>query len=1296
MARRKRTQGKKRRRPDPEAVLAGREEVRPEELFDLIHRVNPTGRELDPGEEARRYAQKARLQSLLVRRFGDDHVVVKAAEPQRVVSLVHRSGVKDACHAVVAELDPDARSWVRQRLDVEASPAIPDDGLRLGGRESPPLPDAGEEEDATTDELLSLARHAVDEFDYEAAERRRRLALEKSSGGVAAALELLDLLVAVLGMDPEALAIEPRLSPAAAAHPGVRTFLALAAARSGETERALGLVRGTELPRSAEVYAALAAAEIRRRDPDAAARYLEHAERHDPTQPQIPGLTREIAELRGDLQQPAESTLERRLGEVGPLAVEPEARALLARWPGSEVARQVLRHVAAHRRQTEIAEHLELAERAWETERFRDAAHHYQAAREAGSERQDLPALVERARERERQRRQEAEVAAVVERFAGGDERGGLLAYLALAESLRRPVRQRAGRPALAWLEEIDPPSSGARAGKAVAAVLVLDGALASLRQGDAGAALEELEPHAETLHGVGEARSCLREARSRVARERRERGRQALEVAREALQAGRLEKTREILEGLDAGELSSTDRARAERLQARFRHLETIALLEQEYRHHLETEDLLGARSRAGRLAAKSEDPAAEQRWTRRGDRLGCRIRAAWKVETAPGPLALAELYDFELPSTAEAPEVWLDDEGRELVLADAWQRWLFVRVVDLETSTVASLVSLRTPEPMGRYLHMVCVDGDRLWLLGQHGQVLELTRDRWEILGWRSLFEVLPQEAILEQVLVLPGAPYLWVGFRTSAAGSSTGRVIDLRSWRICRRISADYLRPILGPARPWILNSHFQEGAHLHQARGVPGRELRLPPASEVRSVAASPAAAGSDAAAPGEEPDLDGLWLLAVHGDFGADEERAELFELAPAADGALEVRDRLPLDDLFFDAAHPMATVPGSGLGFVLVSTVDQTTELLGVAATPRGLRQRYRLPVPENTVLAQDRRARRAVALNLETGVLRVLSLGPETPPPDALGRVSGERRARGMPSLHPPFFCGYPGERTEIVVTSLIRQMRTRGRTAFVRESEREFRHSPEKLVGLALALRREAPEGSAASSLARRIAERYPEDAGAALLVAEHAAETEEWEEVVQRLGSADSGELDNDRGRHLHHLLGVAHLHLGRPQEAAAVLRDAPQSDNSVDCPVAPLLAVAEMMTAPSTGEESGPDQRLVRQVVGAIRTADAALTAGDLESARQALVRRAVWQASEVQSAARLAELYLRTPDEGLATAERFRKRLVLAFYCDLQEKGDFLARRNLDLPGLAWEKTRLEEIAGRAQAWLDGV
>ncbi len=47
------------------------------------------------------------------------------------------------------------------------------------------------------------------------------------------------------------------------------------------------------------------------------------------------------------------------------------------------------------------------------------------------------------------------------------------------------------------------------------------------------------------------------------------------------------------------------------------------------------------------------------------------------------------------------------------------------------------------------------------------------------------------------------------------------------------------------------------------------------------------------------------------------------------------------------------------------------------------------------------------------------------------------------------------------------------------------------------------------------------------------------------------------------------------------------------------------------------------------------------------------------------------------------------ASRYRRRLALAFFLQAFGGGS-----EIRLPGLSWEKERLEELAGRARAWLE--
>ena len=178
-----------RRKLEPEDVLAGRVKVGAIELLDLIHRVNPTGRELHTREEELRYAQKSRLQSLLVRRFGPELTV--EADPERedtVSSSIAGTGGTGATRCWTRLLDEDARSWVQLQLDLgppeeEAPRAAP--AARPSARGLPPPSASADRDDASPESLVREAEEAVASYDYERARAllTRALASERGRAG---------------------------------------------------------------------------------------------------------------------------------------------------------------------------------------------------------------------------------------------------------------------------------------------------------------------------------------------------------------------------------------------------------------------------------------------------------------------------------------------------------------------------------------------------------------------------------------------------------------------------------------------------------------------------------------------------------------------------------------------------------------------------------------------------------------------------------------------------------------------------------------------------------------------------------------------------------------------------------------------------------------------------------------------------------------------------------------------------------------------------------------------------------
>ncbi len=1291
MARRKRHRGKKHRRPDAEEVLAERVEIRVEALFDLIHHVNPTGKEVSEQERARRYRQKTGLQSLLIRRFGDGHVVVKATDDDEVVSLLHCSGAKDACHAIVSELEAAARSWVRRQLDLEASPRAPitDEPWteRRGAAAGLGLDD---DADAGADELLQLGHKALADYDYEAAERHLTGAFEKSGGRTDAALALLDLRVGVLGLDRQALEIEPRLPAEARTDPGARTFLALAAARTGEVERALDLVKGTDLARTAEVYAALTAQAIRGHDHQAAARYLQDVSRHDPTHPEILRLTEEIEELRYEAARPAEEALERRYRDEGCLAAEDEARELLAGSPRSDLARQILREVAAHRREAEISGYLEAAEKALETERFDDAARCFQAARDAGSDRPDLPALIDEARSSARQRQEQDQVDTVVAGFSAVDPRGALLGYLSLPERLRARVRERSEAPALVWLDRLEAPASGVKAQAAVTAVLALEQAIAELRRGEAQTALDVLGPHREVLRGVEEARACLEEAGSRVEAERRQRAREALAAAQDAWDESRAGRAKGLLDDIALDALDAGGRQRARQLLAGIEHAETVERLERELERHLAADDLLGALDRARQLADKAAEP---EPWIDRCGQLRQAIQKAWRVEVVDETTPLSEVHDFWTSPYKDVPGFWLDDEGRQLVLANAWGSWLFLRLVDVESRMVLTRVSLRTPQPLVELT--TSWDGDRLWMVGARAGALEMSLGDWTILGWYALDDLFPEDTILEAAMLPPGGAYLWQEVRIPRTTDWVHHVIDLKARRESRRLPVGWVPalPVAGPGEARVLaNSPYlrtvppDNGARLYTVRGaLDDAELRVD--RNALCVAVSPDGRGlilvlerdEDPSEDLDDEDLDGEWdagLVLTH------------FEKSPA--GVFETAASLEFPDAASERTQIIATSLAEGLSFMLMETHNSGRRLSALAVSKERIQSLYFAAVAPETTLIQDRQARHAVAVTIGESSPALIALNASDPEP-ADPSVALPRRGWRSPDHEPPFYCDRPAGAANAAALALVAALPgpRHELRRFVREFEEKHAGDADELMRLGLALGKISEHQDEGTRIIQKLAQDDPRHAGAALSMADLEAEDGLWDDVLRRLRGIDPAELGDGRECHYHHLLGLAWLHGGRPEKALTVFEKGKDYERG-PCKLEPLIELTTPVSEVSEASGWNPDESLMRQFIGAIRTSDQALAAGEPSVVRGVLERPVVWREEELQSAARLVAAYLE-----MATAtpsERFRKRHALAFYCYLRA-GSY-RKKEILLPGLSWDESRLARLESRARAWLD--
>lgn len=1365
-------------------VLAGRVPATLDDLVDLIHEVNPTGRDLPAREAEARYALKSALQSLLIRRFPEELTVrPEPGQEDDVVFLdlhVHKGlRQRNACHVRLGALDEDARSWVRRRLDEGATGGedAADGPLPL----SPPL-----DGDAARDDLAE-GREAQEAYDYDAARRCYHRALVSSGGATGPALALLALLVDCLAADEEALDLIHSLSGPALAHGEVRRYLAVAAARCGRSAQALELIdadlKARGRPQIAEVLVILARDAIERGDLGAAEELLATARERDPAHPELPALSEAILRQRSDARRPQEEAALALAQAERWDEAEAQARALLVRWPESDAARRVLRMAREERRAREAEALLAQAEEAFARGRYGAAMallNDALATEIGGPLRGRIRDRLAEAEARERAQQEAGRVSAVVDALGRGEVAEALHAYVGLAPPLRQQVQRRADadqRALLRWIDEIEHarPDAGARA--LCEAVLALREAH-RLLAGDPEAALAQLAGHTRLLSPLPQHRQLTQEGAQLLLQRRREAARAALARAHAAFGAGELEQARQHLAHADLRALSEEEQAAAEEVAVAVRAAQERANLEGSFAQLQASGAYFAARAAAERLIERSAG-AEQERW--RGARAAVsetihRSFHLWSTELLPAPAETAEIAEAAAETAEKAEGDAAPQEERapvprplcdvdthalgaggpmrailpgtdRVVLAASHGHLVFIRVVDFENyqdGEIRWLMTLRTPEPMG--VRNVEVDDRHIYLLGQDGALLQLQHGGEGgsglgpapgpvqcpgIVRWAAASEIAgppdPSRVKFSQIQLAPGSRFLWMlpmcGLRMDKDGPTIrfghARVVDLERPGVVRDAGErEWAFPVPGRAgaplmacqrKSTVLGLYSPMGMLLHDVQ-VPGyifHEVGIPhpsgrgviavcgpdrepstdwadapaaedPVQQAMEAAPLPTPApasadeGGEADVPGEEEE--------------PDDERDCYVEISPQ--GVAGAPRRFPTRTQTWIGLRMSATALDLGMSFLGYDGIS-SERILALRSAPEGLVEVYAADAPKDMLFLVDHESRRAFcAVHTEEG-LSCDPLGPE-PPDLPCWEQPYHTPLQELFELRTCTSCYlFESEQTQ------ARQIRGRmsGRplseqTAAYRDLIEMSASDPDRLVMLYHAMDAELMRAEA-QGICERLAAIDPDNARGRLLRAGEALRARRWGEAHDLLVDADMEGSAPACYQHHRHLLAMACLGLDQPERAMELLEDGQEKEGS--CFYHRLLDLARPLPEPLPDELWDGEQPPLRQLMGAVCTADRRLAAGDVRGAIDAIDRRVVWRYREPQSAARLAMAYLRLAEDG--PAQRFRKGLALSLYIEVHR--DLLRQpaRAVPLPRHTLEDGRLAAVSEEAREWL---
>ncbi|MBI2372634.1 MAG: hypothetical protein HYV07_01415 [Deltaproteobacteria bacterium] len=1121
-----------------------------------------------PRDVAGLYALKARLQSLLVRTHPDALDPSEVPGKDGVVSLNRALG-GDACHAVVDQLDDDARTWVLEALEAKRA-----------SRTGPKRPARSSERTVVSgagSDLIDQGAAALDEYDYETARACFERAVRESAGSPRAVAALLGLLVQTLGADEEAATLEPRLSEAARGDPEIRVLLALASARRGARDSAVRWLRSTTHAGVGDVLAELVRRALSEGDLTLAANDLKELRRQPLPHPAIGELEASLKLAQLSKLRDEELTLSAELNAGSFEDAEARARAILAAWPASSEARRALTIVSSRKADAELSE---LLSQAAESEPA-DPARSARLLRRAIELRAD-PGLEARARELELRAEAAEDERRVTEVVDQLPTQAGLLAYLELNAKRRSAVRIRSSSSDLARLDAMISSVTRLKPAEAIAALQALDTAREQLGRGDFEAAkrsirtheaylrsLPELEPIHARIHELGTSAGASRAVD--------ELARLEAAIADESIPELDLKNLESHLAALPSGLLT-----KSRELLARYEEV-TRARKARDGLHRLIAEGKwFDARAAQEALAAQLPNLDLQSETKEIADRL-LKLFGFRDYGMVSGDRAFPD--GCGAASRDAGPECWLSGDGRALVVPALMGNRAFVRVMDLETKSVHAY-SFRFPN--GRELGDFVVDGSVATIADASGAALRFAWAEAMPLSFTG-----PMHQGLE--FLTPESDAAWFEDDNEVSVVVLGRPQSRRKLR-----GDGCLARVLGDPHVGAFIQSWDDGRlSIFSHRGA---EIDHPRQSgPIRGVVTNPTAPG--------------LIGLCIYEEDGDELPELELAELPPGGRVLASFRGDT-------DSGHTLAAVKESRILALKVHT-GEAFELITFGADP-GESELARVAISSDAVIAQDAKARFAVAL---TPSLSGLELAPITREPSRL-RVP-ERTWVPHLSIHWCF--GEPNSQSEHAESLAAVPPEGRAREFRSVRAKLEADGDVAGLSALTrsasvwrLGLEREAT--SLRSWLDSHHAD-HPEVASGA---AWRAAKKLDWRSVRRSIERALPNAPGSPTEQHLLHLLGLALLATGELAEARTALERALRLPGKCDLddPIALLAALEATEVALTHGAVKG-----FRAFVAAIRRADAALERGDVEAALHHVDEPAIWQGREIESLARLAQASL---------------------------------------------------------------
>lgn len=1271
-------------------MLAERVPATARDLVRMIHRINPTKEGAGPKEASERYRLKAGLQSLLIRRFGEGLIVEQqdVNQPQ-LIGIRLRNFDEDACHVMIHELDEEARSWVQRQIDERQFDRFRDSPGFRGwpkGDPSATSPEAGPvEEKLSVSELLQLGRKALEEFDYERSKALYRRSLERSGGGLEPAIALLEILIEHLAAYEEALALSEFFSPSTLKDKGVRIQLAIAYARLNRIESALATIQRIVEPEAAEVYYLAVKHFIAQQGEKQALDQMAPLKACGSTEflLETGELEREIQALQDKRLEPLEEEMLRSWQEGAVEEASGLAQRLLSLMPENKAARRILRELEKKVRQEKIGHLLHLAEEAKARQDFGREADFLSQVLAMGENTPRLKRLLAEAQRQALLQQEMAEIDAVVASWSDGERKEALLSYAGLKTSQRERIRERIQDLHFAWMEQVLDTPGTVKPFKLSQAVLALKQCTDALHSGaDPQQVITQLRIHGKILQSIPQAQNILVQAETRLRTLEEKKRKRLLDEAEAFLAAKDLHMAGERIAQLKGMGRGKTDRDRFETIKRLFFQSQKIQTLRKRYEESIGRGEEVTCRRLADRLARLLEGGPAK-RWANKVTEHTEAIRTQWCLSTADLSGLPGNYGSIGIGLYSDEGSCLLLPGGRQILIASSHDRWVFLRAFDLNERRFHRGYLLRAPRPLG--FARATLDGDTVWVYDLNGQVFQVGLDPFDILFWQDLGTLVAGEGEYEEALLCPQSRLLWLKKGgTTEKWDDFFEIVNIDRGRNIRRIrSTGYpIRIHAGGKYRTVLQDLSYRSVRICSDNGRVLDTFAFETKGNSHHAAVHPN--GTD-------------FVFLPFDDTGTldpvmdPEKRGDLMLVLEVKPDPERKHKPIKISHSDAEALHGIATSLDHGIVYTHFFNGSEEypgRQLAAWKLSEHGFEMIFRVPVPDNVMMAGDESTRQVAAVAFSDTGLEAHLLNER--PPEFSADLDDPYDEMRIPPFEAPWICSSPTGMINAASMSFMLQLRNddlNGQRRMIREMKKSG--SADELAGMVSALDR-VLRIDEARTLKRWMGEKYPDHYRVRIELADEASDNSDWPRVIDVLEGLPRDGLDDGSARHLCHLLGIGYFIRGEMEKALGAWKDGLAYEDG-RCELEPYIDYAETALLSPESRRNRKAESPVARMLSIFEQVDRHLAHGQWHEAITAVESAYSLTNTDLMILARLAEAYLQvdcTPGEMSSVC----KVLALAHFLD-RFKNSY--KQDPVLPPCIekWPESRVEEVARKAEHWL---